>query len=147
MADVFTREKRSEVMSRIKGRGNRDTELAFLKLLRTNHITGWRRHLPLPGTPDFAFRKARLAVFIDGCFWHCCPRCSNKPANNAEFWSRKLAGNVARDKRVAAELRKRGWQVLRYWEHDLTSSDTVLRRLRTRLAKSRERPVREPPSP
>jgi DNA mismatch endonuclease (patch repair protein) len=69
--------------------------------------------------PDFVFPKLRLAVFVDGCFWHQCPRHSNLPANNRTFWERKLKGNKARDRRVARTLRASGWRVLRVWEHEL----------------------------
>lgn len=120
-------------MSRIRGKGNRDTELALLALLRAHKLTGWRRHLPLPGKPDFAFRKHKLAVFVDGCFWHCCPQCSNKPANNREFWAKKLAQNVSRDARVNAELEARGWRVLRIWEHELKDAASVVSRVRKAL--------------
>ena len=138
MPDVFTKEKRSQVMSRIRGRGNRDTELAVVQLLRGHHITGWRRHLPLPGRPDFAFRKAHVALFIDGCFWHRCPKCSNLPATNRAFWKKKLEGNVARDRVVNRQLRRRGWRVLRIWEHELrpASRPRLWRKLSARLASS-----------
>jgi len=119
MPDVFTKAKRSQVMSRIRGRGNKETELALAKLLRVARITGWRRHAALLGRPDFTFRKERLVIFVDGCFWHCCPKHSNIPANNREFWERKLAANKIRDRVVTRILRQRGWRVLRIWEHDL----------------------------
>ena len=119
MPDVFTKAKRSEVMSRIPGRGNKDTELALAKLLRRHHVTGWRRHQPLIGKPDFIFRKARLAVFVDGCFWHGCPKHATKPKNNREFWQRKLEANKKRDLLVNRELRKLGWRVIRIWECSL----------------------------
>ena len=119
MPDVFTKKKRSEVMSRIRGRGNRDTELALIILLRLNKITGWRRNQKLFGKPDFVFRRARLAVFVDGCFWHGCPKHCNLPAGNRAFWRRKFAANLLRDRLVARTLRARGWRVLRIWEHDL----------------------------
>jgi DNA mismatch endonuclease (patch repair protein) len=77
MPDVFTKRKRSEVMSRIRGRGNKETELALAKLLRKHRITGWRRNQAVFGKPDFVFRRQRLAVFVDGCFWHGCPIHSN----------------------------------------------------------------------
>ena len=70
MADVFTQAKRSEVMSRIRSRGNRDTELALAKLFRRHGITGWRRNQHVFGKPDFIFPKLHMAVFVDGCFWH-----------------------------------------------------------------------------
>ena len=68
MSDVFTKAKRSEVMSRIRGRGNKDTEMALAKLLRANRITGWRRNQPVFGKPDFVFQKFKLALFVDGFF-------------------------------------------------------------------------------
>jgi DNA mismatch endonuclease, patch repair protein len=119
MSDVFTKAKRSEVMSRIRGRGNKETELALAKLLRANRISGWRRHQPIFGKPDFIFPKARLAVFVDGCFWHSCPRHATKPKNNASFWRRKLAANKKRDQLVNHMLRLAGWKVIRIWEHEL----------------------------
>lgn len=120
MSDVFTKKKRSEVMSAIRGTGNRDTELRFVHLLRALGIVGWRRGARLTGNPDFVFSKLRLAVFVDGCFWHGCPKHATWPKNNAEFWRKKLDGNRARDRRVDRELRKAGWRVVRIWEHALT---------------------------
>lgn len=134
MPDVFTREKRSEVMSRIRGRGNRETELRFISILRSRGISGWRRHLRILGRPDFVFREYKLAVFIDGCFWHCCPKCGNMPKNNRLFWKIKLEGNVARDRRVTTELKKMGWKVLRLWEHELRSESRVLAKLQRHTA-------------
>lgn len=119
MADVFTKAKRSEVMSRIRSSGNKETELAMIKLFRKHKITGWRRHYPLFGKPDFVFPNQRLAVFVDGCFWHGCPKHSNMPRNNHAFWKRKLNSNKARDRRVNRMLRQKGWRIIRIWEHDL----------------------------
>ena len=117
--DVFTSAKRSEVMSRIRSRGNKETELVLAKLLRLNRITGWRRNQPVFGKPDFVFIKLKLAVFVDGCFWHGCPKHYNQPANNRAFWRRKLLSNKARDALVTRTLRRAGWRVLRVWEHEL----------------------------
>lgn len=129
MADVFTKAKRSEVMSRIRSRGNKETELALAKLLRAHKISGWRRHVEIRKAergrrkfavrPDFVFRQARVAVFVDGCFWHGCPRHATKPKNNYDFWRRKLAGNRLRDQLVNRTLRRAGWRVIRIWECDL----------------------------
>ena len=130
MPDVFTKSKRSEVMSRIRGRGNKDTELALAKLLRAHGIKGWRRHvrirkaeygkLKFSVRPDFVFRQARLAVFVDGCFWHSCPKHKTKPKNNRAFWQRKLSANISRDQIVNWTLKTHGWHVLRIWEHELS---------------------------
>lgn len=119
MADVFTKAKRSQVMSCIRGRGNKETEVALARMLRQNKITGWRRHYYIFGKPDFAFPKQKLAVFVDGCFWHACPNHSNMPASNREFWKKKLSANKLRDQLVARMLRSQGWRVLRIWEHEL----------------------------
>ncbi|MGA2542176.1 MAG: very short patch repair endonuclease [Verrucomicrobiota bacterium] len=107
-------------MSRIRGRGNRDTELALARLLRKSKITGWRRNQQVLGRPDFVFSQERLALFVDGCFWHSCPRHSRIPVSNCAFWRRKLSANKVRDRFVNGALRRAGWRVLRLWEHDLT---------------------------
>lgn len=119
MPDVFPKAKRSLVMSLIRRRGNKTTELALLNLFRASRITGWRRHQPVFGKPDFVFRAHRLAVFVDGCFWHACPMHSKTPSTNRKFWTEKLRRNAARDKLVARALRLKGWRVFRIWEHDL----------------------------
>lgn len=120
MPDVFTKTKRSQVMALIRGRGNKATELALIRLFRLNRITGWRRNHLVFGKPDFVFRKIKLAVFVDGCFWHGCPKHSNLPVNNRDFWKNKLEANKRRDSLVTRTLRNRGWRVLRVWEHTLT---------------------------
>lgn len=119
MPDVFAKAKRAQVMSCIRGRGNKTTELVLAKLLRQAGITGWRRHVVVFGRPDFMFRKERLVVFVDGCFWHGCPKHGIAPKNNGVFWSEKLGGNKTRDRLVNRTLRKAGWRVVRIWEHDL----------------------------
>jgi DNA mismatch endonuclease (patch repair protein) len=136
--DVFTKEKRSEVMSCIRGRGNKETELALARLFRENKIKGWRRHVPIKGRPDFVFRAEHVAVFVDGCFWHQCPKCSNMPANNREFWQAKLSRNVERDREVTAALEEKGWRVLRVWEHEFKSPPSILRRVLEALATARQ---------
>lgn len=121
-------------MSRVKSSGNKSTEAAFITLMKERGITGWRRHLPIFGKPDFVFRKTRIAVFIDGCFWHGCPKHCRMPATNRDYWDRKIGRNLERDKKVKRELRKAGWTVVRVWEHELKDG-TVSRKLR-RIAKA-----------
>jgi len=125
MPDVFTKAKRSDVMSRIRGRGNKEREIALVRLLQRNKITGWRRHRPIFGNPDFIFPKLHVAILVDGCFWHCCPKHSNLPANNRLFWQRKLNANKLRDLLVNRTLRKQGWRVLRIWEHELNRKNEI----------------------
>jgi DNA mismatch endonuclease (patch repair protein) len=119
MADVFSTRKRSYVMGRIRSSGNKDTELALIRLFRKYHIVGWRRQWKLHGKPDFVFPRNRVAVFVDGCFWHGCLKHSKPPKTNDTYWSQKLLRNKKRDRSVARILRSRGWQVIRIWEHDL----------------------------
>jgi len=136
VADVFDTKRRSEVMSRIRGRGNKTTELALAAAFKRAAIKGWRRHLViklalgprvaqregkthLVVRPDFVFMRERVAVFVDGCFWHRCPLHSKTPKNNRAFWEQKLSRNVERDRFVDRELRKVGWRVWRLWEHSL----------------------------
>ena len=132
---------RSELMSRIRGAGNLTTELRLAKLLRQHKLTGWRRRLPLAGKPDFAWPREKVAVFVDGCFWHGhdCAR-NLTPKTRAAFWAAKIARNRSRDRRVSRELRKEGWTVLRVWECKLAASpDLCIRRIRSAL---REAPGR-----
>lgn len=92
-----------------------------LKLRRAMHQLGLRYRLhpkTLPGRPDVALTHARIAVFVDGCFWHGCPQHGTAPKNNSEWWSTKIAGNVARDRAKDEQLQQMGWLVIHVWEHD-----------------------------
>jgi DNA mismatch endonuclease, patch repair protein len=120
MSDVFSAEKRSQIMSRVRDRDNRATELAMMSTLRRNRITGWRRHPSLFGNPDFVFSKQRVAMFVDGCFWHCCPHHGTHPTSNMTFWNEKLGRNKRRDQVVNRTLKERGWRVVRIWQHELS---------------------------
>ena len=130
MTDTFTREERSRIMSNIRSKGNAATELRFIKILRIHKINGWRRGSNLPGRPDFVFRRERLAVFIDGDFWHGNPRKFRLPKSNVSYWSKKILSNRARDKRINQSLQKAGWVVLRFWQTSLKNEDSVIGRLK-----------------
>jgi DNA mismatch endonuclease (patch repair protein) len=121
MADWLTPAQRTRNMSSIRSKGNATTEVAFLAILRESKVTGWRRHPNLPGKPDFVFKKNKVAVFLDGCFWHGCPRCYRLPDDNRTYWKSKVTKNRLRDRRRNRELRSLGWRVLRFWEHSLES--------------------------
>lgn len=131
MADVFDRARRSEIMSRIKGRGNAATELRLIRLLRANRINGWRRNYALFGKPDLVFPAARLAIFVDGEFWHGHPR-EKLPTSNRSFWEKKIARNKKRDRLVNRTLKQRGWTVLRIWQHELLSKGEARTKRRVR---------------
>lgn len=122
-------------MAKIRSRGNSTTELAMVALLRQSGLSGWRRHPALPGRPDFAFKSAHVAVFVDGCFWHGCPKCYRPPEGNRAYWEAKVTRNRHRDSSVAVELRARGWSVLRIWEHSLKSAESRKRTV-TRLRRA-----------
>lgn len=119
MTDILTNAQRSELMAKVHGAGNASTELRLITVFRTHGITGWRRKWPLVGKPDFVFPKLKLAVFVDGCFWHGCPIHATQPKQNAAFWREKIARNQARDRLVTRTLKAKGWRVLRVWEHEL----------------------------
>ena len=119
MADIFSSKKRSAVMACIRGSGNKATELRLMAIFKAHGITGWRRKAAVFGKPDFVFPKLRLAVFVDGCFWHGCPIHATQPKTNAKFWREKIARNQSRDRLVTRTLRRTGWRVLRVWEHEL----------------------------
>ncbi|HEX9786189.1 MAG TPA: very short patch repair endonuclease [Opitutaceae bacterium] len=132
--DVFSKRKRSLVMATIRGSGNRDTELRLIAIFRMHRIIGWRRGSRLPGRPDFVFPRRKLAVFVDGCFWHGCPEHGRRPLSNRGYWEAKISRNRARDRNVNRQLRECGWRVLRIWEHALAKKFEA--RLRARLAQA-----------
>lgn len=117
--DTLTNRERSSLMAKIRGRGNKATELEMIELFRRSRIIGWRRNQPVPGKPDFVFRGKRVAVFVDGCYWHGCSRHCRMPTSNRRYWLGKIARNRKRDRKVTRELRAAGWRVLRIWEHEL----------------------------
>lgn len=142
MADIFTISKRSAVMAGIRSRDNGTTEVALTGVFREQRITGWRRQLRIPGRlkdgtrfslrPDFVFRSLRIALFVDGCFWHGCPEHGARPSGNRAFWLEKFRRNRARDRRDTARLKSIGWKVLRLWEHELRTKrrPALLKKLR-----------------
>jgi len=128
--DRISPEKRSEIMSRIKGKDTKP-ELVVRRLL---HRMGYRFRLhrkDLPGKPDVVLPKWRTVVFVHGCFWHGhdCPRGSG-PATNAEFWREKIRRNKERDERATAELEAAGWAVKTVWECELKNPEALLPKLR-----------------
>jgi DNA mismatch endonuclease, patch repair protein len=138
MADIYSREKRSVIMSRVRGSGNRSTELRVVELFRRHGIHGWRRNVRISGRPDFVFPRQRIAVFVDGCFWHGCSVHASTPITNRDFWTRKISANKGRDRAVAKALRSKGWNVLRIWQHELKKANEhiVVRRIRSTLARA-----------
>lgn len=132
MADILSKAERSRLMGKIRSSNNASTELKAVKEFRRVGLRGWRRRHPLMGSPDFVFPKERVAVFVDGCFWHGHPRLGRIPQTNRAFWEAKIARNKARDLQVNRELRRRGWAVVRIWEHEV-GKPPMWRKLRAKL--------------
>ena len=110
----------SKRMRAIKGQGNRSTERTLRMALVRGGISGFRLHdQTVRGCPDFYFPRERIAVFVDGCFWHGCRRCAHKIGTRAKYWSAKIQGNLRRDLLTSRRLRKSGVTVLRFWEHEV----------------------------
>lgn len=119
MADVFDSKKRSDIMSKVRSNNNKSTELALVKFFKENNITGWKRNYPVKGHPDFVFLDKKIAVFVDGCFWHGHDCRNTRPSDNAEYWQKKRERNIKHDKEVTAMFENRGWTVIRIWECEL----------------------------
>lgn len=131
MADIYDEEKRSDIMRKIKSKKNKSTELRLMELFRESGITGWRRNYPVKGHPDFVFLDKRVAIFVDGCFWHGHDCRNTKPASNQKFWKEKLQRSMEHDKEVTSHFVNRGWTVLRIWECELKkhNSSNVVNRI------------------
>lgn len=119
MSDIFDKNKRSEIMSHVKSSHNASTEEKLIAVFRVYGFKGWRRKYKVFGKPDFVFHREKVAVFVDGCFWHGHNCRNTSPKQNEEFWRRKISKNMERDEAVTKHLEKLGWTVLRIWECEL----------------------------
>lgn len=113
-----TPRQRSYNMSRIRGKDTKP-EILLRKALWKEGFRYTLKNKDIAGKPDMAFRKKKIVIFVDGCFWHRCPRHFVKPKSNADFWEKKIQSNIDRDRRINRDLKKEGWRVIRVWEHDL----------------------------
>lgn len=123
MADVFDKEKRSNIMQKVRSSGNKSTELKLIEIFREEHIAGWKRNYPVKGHPDFVFLNKKIAVFVDGCFWHGHDCRNTRPSDNQEYWQRKRERNIRHDKEITVLFESRGWRVLRIWECELKAKN------------------------
>lgn len=113
--DKVSKEVRSKIMSKIRST-NTTPELLLREALEGSYM----RYQPkIEGKPDFANKTKRVAVFVDGCFWHKCPKCFRPPKSNKKYWRPKIDRNVEKDKKTTMILEKQGWMVLRFWEHEV----------------------------
>ncbi len=125
MADVFTKEKRSWVMSRIRAK-NTKIDLSMRKILREIGYS-FEMYPKMHGNPDFVIPRKKIAVFCDGDFWHGYKYFEKKKLTK-KFWRDKIEGNMRRDKKVSRRLRREGWSVQRFWEHDIEKRHEFCRR-------------------
>ncbi|MBR0467136.1 MAG: DNA mismatch endonuclease Vsr [Clostridia bacterium] len=138
MADVFDSKKRSDIMSKVRSNNNKSTELALIKFFKENKITGWKRNYPVKGHPDFVFLDKKIAVFVDGCFWHGHDCRNTRPSDNVEYWQRKRERNIKHDKEVTAMFENRGWTVIRIWECELKNKNRSALINKLSILKSKE---------
>jgi DNA mismatch endonuclease (patch repair protein) len=131
---------RSKTMSLIKSTNNKTTERSLRMLMVRAKLKSWRiNDRSIKGKPDFFFPCLKLAVFVDGCFWHCCARCGHFPKTHSAFWRAKLIGNRERDRRVNKYLRVSGIMVIRIWEHELVCASgrsKIVARIRQQMARA-----------
>ena len=132
--DSVSRDTRSRVMARVRSKRNRSTEWRVRACLIRAGVRGWTLNAgDLIGKPDFVFTMQRLVVFVDGCFWHGCPKCYRRPTSHTDYWDAKTARNRVRDVKVTSGLKREGWRVLRIWEHQLSTMDSVVGTIRSLL--------------
>jgi len=125
--DHVSKEVRSKIMASVRSRNNRTTEQALGRLLWAAGIRGYRKQWPVAGRPDFAWPSLKVAVFVDGCFWHGCSRCKYLPRTHTKFWREKIQANQRRDRRVSRQLRRAGWAVIRVKECTVSRASTLRR--------------------
>ena len=121
---------RSRIMAAIRGKHTKSTEVALRMALIRSKISGWRLHATdLLGRPDVFFPLHRVAIFVDGCFWHGCPKCGHVPKTRTSFWRTKILRNRARDRVNTRKLRLSNVKVIRIWEHSLSDKRRTIRAL------------------
>ena len=135
MSDVFDKEKRSDIMRQVKSKKNKSTELRLIEIFKQNGIKGWKRNYPVKGHPDFVFLKQKIAIFVDGCFWHGHDCRNTRPADHQEYWQKKRERNIKHDREVTTKFEARGWTVLRIWECELKrkNEEALMKRIKNCL--------------
>ena len=125
MADIFDKAKRSEIMKKVRSKNNKSTELKLIQIFKENNIHGWRRNYKVKGHPDSVFLTKKIAIFVDGCFWHGHDCRNTKPKDNQEYWDKKRERNMKHDKEITEYFENRGWTVIRIWECELKNKKAL----------------------
>ncbi len=134
--DIWSPAKRSEVMSRIRGEDT-GPEISLRRALYSMGLRYRVHPSDLPGRPDIVFSRARVAVFVHGCFWHGCPQHYSAPISRRGFWKRKLTDNRRRDSRHRTTLQRKGWRVIEIWEHEVDSDPAACAKRVIEIVKGR----------
>jgi len=134
--DTHTKEQRSYNMSRILAKDTKP-EIEFRKFIWSKGLRGYRIHSKLRGKPDLYFGKSKIAVFIDGCFWHKCPVCFKKPKSNKKYWNLKIKKNVERDLNTDIFLEENGIHVIRFWGHEIKNEIKICYKKLNKLTKDK----------
>lgn len=139
MVDVFDKQQRSQIMQKVKSNGNLSTEIKLISVFSANGLHGWKRHYRVKGRPDFVFLDKRIAIFVDGCFWHGHDCRNTRPSDNKEYWDKKRERNMKHDRDVTAMFEARGWTVIRIWECELKKKniDKLMKKLSPLLLDNR----------
>ena len=134
--DIFDKNKRSEIMKSVKSKNNKSTELKLIEIFKKYKIKGWRRNYKIIGNPDFIFSIKKIAVFVDGCFWHG-HNCRNlKPKDNYDYWDLKIKKNKERDILINKKLSNKNWIIIRIWECELKKKNIYQLLNKIRVLKS-----------
>jgi DNA mismatch endonuclease (patch repair protein) len=133
MPDTLSPADRKKTMQAVKGK-NTSLERKLWSMIAGMRISGWSKNAAdVPGKPDAAFLREKVAIFVDGCFWHHCPHCNRPlPETNREYWEKKIHRNVGRDQEINEELRAEGWEVVRIWGHEIKKEENR-KRVRSRV--------------
>jgi len=129
--DKVSKKVRSQIMSNVRSKNNKTTEWKFRAALIRNGYRGWKVRPKIDFSPDFIFQNKKIAIFIDGCFWHGCRKCKKIPSSNHNYWFQKIKNNRKRDKKANNDLKCDGWIVLRFWEHEIKNRKDYLLRLKS----------------
>ncbi len=135
--DMFSKKKRSEIMSKIRSRDTK-IEIVFRKALWNKGFRYSKNSAKYFGKPDLVLKKYKTVIFIDSCFWHNCPRHGYLPKSNLKYWKKKIEQNKQRDKTVNRYYKKIGWTATRIWEHEIKND---LNRAIKKLTKSMKIPT------
>ena len=126
MTDIFSKKKRSEVMSRVRAKET-GLEIKFRKALWKEGFRYRKNVRKYFGTPDIVLKKYKVVIFIDSCFWHGCKKHGTRPKTRKSFWKKKIERNIERDREVSKHYRKIGWRIIRIWEHEIKKdADAVI---------------------